>query len=506
MAADLRLHGGTILTMDPARPRADSVCVRAGRIVPDDGAPARAVIDLRGGTLTPGLVDGHAHLYGLGRSLESLSLRGVTSEREAAAQAARAAGEWITGRGWDQNLWTPAEFPTRASLDALEPTRPIALWRIDGHALWVSSAALARAGVTRATPDPVGGKLVRDARGEPTGVLVDHAAELVLRAIPPETASARERMILAGAQAARARGLTGVHEMGIDDATIAVYRRLAAEGRLPLRVYAFRESAPAAGPPDVDADGSAYFTLRGVKLYADGALGSRGALMLEPYADDAAHRGLELATPAEIAQAAAVAAQAGWQLAVHAIGDRANRNVLDACAAYAGRGLRFRVEHAQIIAPVDLPRFAALGVVAAMQPSHAASDAPWLESRLGAARAQHGAYAWRALLDSGAHVVGGSDFPIEEAAPLLGLHAAVTRAGGERLTLEQALRLYTVEPAWASFVEGQRGVIRAGAVADFTWFDRELRGDDSLLDVQVVATIVGGEVSRCDGGVPGPTE
>jgi hypothetical protein len=527
-AADLVVWGGTVTTMDPLRPRAEAVAVRDGRVVAVGDkveverlvGPATKVVDLRGGTLLPGLVDGHCHLYGLGRSLEMLDLRGLGSADAVGAKVAEAArarpeGEWIEGRGWDQNLWTPAEFPGKDVLDRGAPKHPVALRRIDGHAVWANSAALQRAGIDDRTPDPPGGRIVRDKAGHATGVLVDNAGDLVLGVIPADSAAARERMILAAQDRAVAAGLTGVHEMGIDDATVAVYRKLAGEGRLKLRVYAFlsgegRMESLATRTPDRDVDGTAMFTLRAVKLYADGALGSRGAALLEPYSDEPGNRGLELMTPEQLARAAEQAAAAGWQLGVHAIGDRANRNVLDAFAPYAGKDLRFRVEHAQVVAVDDLARFGALGVVAAMQPTHATSDMAWADERLGPARLA-GAYAWRSIAKGGAHIVGGSDFPIEEVSPLLGLYAAVTRqdtkgqpAGGwlpeQVLRLEEAIKLYTVEPAWASFVEGSRGRIVVGAVADFTVLDRELWPDARLLEVKVRMTVVGGKVVYDFGG------
>ena len=520
--AELVLHGGRVLTMDPARPDATAIAVVAGRVavVGSDAdalafvGPDTRVIDLAGRTVTPGLVDGHCHLFGLGREFEQLSFRGLDSAAAVAAVVARAAktrpaGEWLLGRGWDQNRWTPAEFPTRGLLDIAAPAHPVAIRRIDGHALWVNGAALAAAAIDSRTSDPAGGRIVRDARGEPTGVLIDNAADLVFARLPPDSAEARARQILAGATRAVAAGLTGVHEMGIDDATVAVYRKLVAEGRLPLRVYAFLQGEGqldtlAARVPDRDPDGTARFVLRAVKLYADGALGSRGAALLAPYADDPGNVGLVLATEAELAHAVDAAVASGWQLGVHAIGDRANRMVLDAFARAVGGDRRFRIEHAQVVAPEDLGRFAALGVAAAMQPTHATSDMAWADERLGPARLV-GAYAWRTLLASGAHVIGGSDFPIEDVPPLLGLYAAVTRMdakgnppGGwlpdERLTLEQALSLYTVEPAWAAFAERQRGRIALGFVADLTVFDGPLAPDRSLLERQVDLTIVGGSV------------
>jgi predicted amidohydrolase YtcJ len=525
--ADLVLTGGVILTMRPEAPRAQALAIRAARIaaVGSDAevrrwvGPATRVIDLHGRTVTPGLVDAHCHLYGLGEALESLSLRGVASVgavAQAVAEAARGrpAGEWIVGRGWDQNRWTPATFPDHAALDAVAAGHPVVLERIDGHALWLDAAALAAAGIRKDTPDPPGGKILRDASGEPTGVLIDRAMELAFRSMPGAPAAVRARRIQRAAAVAVSLGLTGVHEMGIDDETVAVYRSLAAEGKLPLRVYAYlagggRVDSLRGRRPDVDPDGTAMFVLRGAKLFADGALGSRGAALLAPYDDDPGNQGLVITPPEELARAAKIAAESGFQLAVHAIGDRANRSVLDAFAAAGagqGRDLRFRVEHAQVLAPEDVPRFAALGAVASMQPTHATSDMPWAEARLGPKRIG-GAYAWRSVLRTGAHVAFGSDFPVEETSPLLGLYAAVTRQDaegrppggflpGERLTLDEALRAFTAEPAWAAFSERQRGLTAPGFVADLTVFDRALAPDRSLLAAQADLVIVGGRVVR----------
>jgi predicted amidohydrolase YtcJ len=522
-SADLVLLGGDLRTMDSARPRATALAIRGGRIlaVGDDasirghiGAKTR-IVELAGRTVTPGLVDGHCHLYGLGKSLEILSLRGITSEADVAKLVGetvqgRAAGEWIEGRGWDQNLWSPEQFPSRASLDAVAPDHPVSLRRIDGHALWANSVALIAAGITRDTPDPAGGKIIRDDKGEPTGTLVDNAMNLVERRIPPPTAQVIRRRILAAAGVATRSGLTGVHEMGLGLETVRVYEELELEGALPLRVYGFLEGSELAGEvatraPELDPDGTGFFVLRGVKMYADGALGSRGAHLLAPYADDPENVGLGLMTPAELTAAADLAAKHGWQLGVHAIGDRANREVLDAIAALPGdkARLRFRIEHAQVVAPEDFQRFADLGVISAMQPTHATSDMPWAEERLGAVRVR-GAYSWRTMLDRGVHLLGGSDFPIEEVGPLLQLHAAVRRTdaagnpeGGwqpeQRLTLDEAIRIHTVEAAYASFSEAHRGRLTAGMVADLTVFDRAL-DETHLLETRVDLTVVGGAI------------
>jgi hypothetical protein len=525
--ADLVLTGGVIHTMRADAPRAEAIAVRGDRVVAVGTraevqrfvGPATRVVDLHGRAVTPGLVDAHAHLYGLGEALEDLPLRGLASEEAvasavAAAAKTRALGEWITGRGWDQNRWTPARFPTHAPLDAAAPAHPVVLERVDGHALWLNAAALRAAGIGKETADPPGGKILRDAAGEPTGVLVDHAMSLVDKAMPAASPSARERRITRAAALAVSLGLTGVHEMGIDDGTVEVYRALAKSGKLPLRIFAYlagggRVDSLPSRTPDGDPDGTAMFVLRGIKLFADGALGSRGAALLAPYDDDPGNTGLVLTPPAELARAAKIAAASGFQLAVHAIGDRGNRAVLDAfssAGAGHGPGLRFRVEHAQVVAPEDIPRFAALGAIASMQPTHATSDMPWAEARLGPQRIR-GAYAWRTILATGAHVAFGSDFPVEETSPLLGLYAAVTRQdaegrppGGfrpeERLTLDEALRAFTVEPAYASFAEAHRGVLAPGFVADLTVFDRPLTPDRGLLATRVDLVIVGGKVAH----------
>lgn len=517
VVADVILVNGTLVTMDPLKPRADALAIVDGRIEAVGSAaeirrlagPRTKVVDLAGGSATPGLVDGHVHVYGLGKSLEEPSLRGLGSAVECARvveEAARRRGpsEWITGRGWDQNLWPGQAFPDHTALDAV--AQPVALRRIDGHALWANGAAMRAAGVTRDTRSPEGGSIVRDARGEPTGIFIDHAMTLVEARIPPAEPAVVRRRILLAARAAAAAGLTAVHDMGVDEAMLAAYRGLAAEGALPIRVRAMLDgpAGMASHRPDRDDDGTAMFVLAGVKLYADGALGSRGAAMLEPYDDDPENRGLILTSREEVERVARAAAAGGWQVAVHAIGDRANREVLDAYgAAGIGRELRFRIEHAQIVAPEDIPRFGAMGVVASMQATHATSDMPWAEARLGRRRLA-GAYAWRSMLVAGAPLVGGSDFPIEDVSPLLGLWAATTRQdangrpeGGwfpeQKLTLHEALHSVTVAAAWAAFAEHQRGQLAPGFVADVTVFDRELIVE-SLPATKVDLTIVGGRV------------
>ncbi len=529
--ATLILVGGDVITNLPDRPRVTAVAIRGARVLAiGDDAEVRAlaaadarVIELHGRTVTVGLADGHCHLYGLGVASEQVNLRGAASEDAAvaavvAAAKARPAGEWLEGRGWDQNPWGGA-FPTRASLDRALGDRPVALRRVDGHAVWVSSATLRLAGVTKATPDPAGGKILRDAGGEPTGVLVDNAMALIDAAAPKASAEVRERRIRAAAAQAIAAGITAVHEMGVDDDTVAVYRQLAKAGELPLRVSAYLEGDPAHPEGLADRvlepdDGDDYFALVGVKYFADGALGSRGAALAADYSDDPGNRGLFVTAPEVLDRAVGIAAKSGWQVATHAIGDAGVHATLDAyahaIAAAPGQDLRLRVEHAQVMTSDDIARMGKLGVIASMQPTHATSDMPWAEARLGPERIK-GAYAWRRVLDAKGFIVAGSDFPVEDVAPLAGIYAAVTRtdaqgqpAGGwypdQKLTLDEAIFAFTAAPAVAGFVEDFRGHLAPGMVADLTVYDRPLVADHTLLEAHIDATIVGGELVYERGG------
>jgi predicted amidohydrolase YtcJ len=364
------------------------------------------------------------------------------------------------------------------------------LRRIDGHAAWLNSRALAAAGITKATKDPAGGRIIRDASGEPTGVLVDNAMDLVETRLPPTTDAVRERRILAAAKIATELGFTGVHEMGIDLETAAVYEKLAAENRLPLRVYGYlagdpnraeelrtRKPRPAVG----------RFVMRGVKFFADGALGSRGARLYEDYSDEPGSRGLWVTEPALLAKAVDAAVAGGWQVAIHAIGDAGIGSVLDAYAKHPA-DKRLRIEHLQVFAPTDLERIASTHAIASMQPTHATSDSPWAEARVGAARIT-GAYAWRTMLDNKVPLAFGSDFPVEEVDPLLGLDAAVNRGGwrtDQKLTLDEAVAAFTTGAAYAAFAEDV-------PPTDATIFDGPLT-DGELRKRKVLMTIVGGEV------------
>lgn len=525
--ADLVLVDGDIRTMDPQKPRAQAVAIANGQItlvgttaeVLTQAGPATKRIALGGATVTPGLIDAHCHLYGLGMDLESVSVRGAATEAATVALVVdaaktRPAGEWLVGRGWDQTRWPGQQFPTKTTLDAITD-RPVVLRRVDGHAIWVNSKALAAAGVTKATKDPAGGKIVRDKAGEPTGVLVDNATDLVEAKVPPATAEVRERRIRAASQVAIAAGITAVHEMGIEDATADVYRALATRGALPLRVYAFLAGDPSpkglARLAEKPAAPVGRFTMRGVKFFADGALGSRGARLYKPYADEPKNLGLWVTEPAALHAAIEAAVAAGWQVAIHAIGDAGVGAVLDGYVATAKKhpgDLRLRVEHTQVIAPADIAKLVEAHAIASMQPTHATSDMRWAEARIGAQRIL-GAYAWRTMLDKAIPLAFGSDFPVEDVPPILGIYAAVTRqdadgtpAGGwypaQTLTLDEAIAAFTASAAYAEGAEATRGVIAPGRVADLTVFDRPLAADATLLRTGAWITIVDGAIVYMD--------
>jgi predicted amidohydrolase YtcJ len=493
--ARILLHGGTIHTGDPAQPLVEALVLEHGRVVVA-GSRAEAevyregaeIVDLGGAAVTPGLIDAHLHLEGIGWRELRLDLTGTRSlgeVQEALRRYAEAHPEltWIRGRGWDQNDWARAEWPTAADLDAVVPDRPVTLSRIDGHALWANGAALEAAGIDASTPDPEGGRLLRDEAEVPTGILVDNAELLVEEVIPPPSREERKEALLAGAQACTRAGLTMVHDMGVDREGLELYRELLEEGRLPLRVAVY-----IGGPGELldeylerGPESGGRLSVRGVKLYADGALGSRGAALLEDYADEEGNRGLLVTAPEEIESITESCLRSGLQVATHAIGDRANRLVLEAYAraleAVPGaRDPRLRMEHAQILHPDDIPRFAELGVIASMQPTHATSDAPWAGRRVGSERLA-GAYAWRSLRERGALLAFGSDAPVESERPALGLLAGITRQdpegrppGGflpeERLSAGETLAAFTRGAAYASYDEGRLGMLRVGFVAD----------------------------------------
>jgi hypothetical protein len=518
------IYVGTVLAGPSQRPEANwAIYVENGTVA--DIGPADAIraahgsarlIDASGKVILPGLTDAHGHLYGLGVALDTVDLVDTASYEEVIervkARAAKAApGEWILGRGWDQNDWTVKEFPTAAALDAAVPDHAVWLERIDGHASLANSAAMRAAGVSAASKDPSGGRIVRDAAGKPTGVFIDAATAVVDATVPAATFAQRKARVLAAAQAIAAQGLTSMHDAGADDETIRAIRELVDEKRFPIRAYVMLGDNEAllnkwfARGPLMNHGGR--LTVRSVKLYADGALGSRGAALLAPYSDDPQNSGLMIASTEHMADVARRALTAGFQVNAHAIGDRGVRNVLDAFeSARVTPAHRFRIEHLQVISPADLPRLARGGIIASMQPTHATSDMYWAEQRLGSERVL-GAYAWRSVLDAGGRLALGSDFPVEQVNPWLGIHAAVTRqdaknwpAGGwypqQSLTVAEALRGFTSDAAFAAFEEGSRGTIERGKLADFTIVDANpLTMDRTKLDsVRVSMTVVGGEV------------
>lgn len=471
-------------------------------------------IDLPGAFVVPGLQDAHGHLLGLGSALAEVDLVGTTSYSEVIARvrgqaATQPSGTWVIGRGWDQNDWLDTAMPNHRELSAAIPDHPVWLVRVDGHAGLANRTALDLAGVTKDTKVGDGGEILRDQAGEPTGVFVDGAMGAV-RPPPPTPAQVRERLLAAQA-ACLARGLTCVHDAGVDKDTLAAMVDLHASGAWRLRTYVMLDPSERElierGPWQT---GDGRIVVRAVKAYADGALGSRGAVLLEPYSDRASWKGLMLRPLAALRELAQLCADHGMQLCTHAIGDAANRTVLDAYAAVRASGglaaLRFRVEHAQVVADADVARFAALGVLPSMQPTHLTSDMPWAPQRLGPDRVPC-AYAWRRFHALGVVVPFGSDFPVESPDPRLGLFAAVTTRslrggppGGyrpdQKLSREQAIRGFTLHAAHAMFAEQRLGTIEVGKIADFTVFDRDLRTcpEDEIPVAKVLLTVIGGQV------------
>lgn len=520
--ADLVLHHARIYTMNPAQPMAEALAVRDGRIVmvgPDAAVraayPDAPAVDAGGQTVIPGLIDAHAHLMGLGLSRLQVDLVGTTSKQEVLARLTAFAqtlppGAWLTGRGWDQNDWPEKTFPTRHDLDATFPDRPVWLDRIDGHASWGNTAALQVFGLERLRqlPDPEGGTILRDAQGVPTGVFIDNAATLIEALRPPPTPADLERALQQALAETRRYGLTGVHDAGVDQATLDLYRRAIDAGRFDLRVYAMvggRGTTFDHFCHNLIPDYGGKLVLRAVKFYIDGALGSRGAALHEPYTDDPHNRGLLFAPPDSFTASVRQARDCGYQVNTHAIGDRGNRVVLD---AYQQAGLtpdeRPRIEHAQVVALDDFARFRMLGVIASMQPTHATSDLYWAEDRVGPGRIR-GAYAWQRFLQQGTVLAFGSDFPVEQVNPLLGFYAAVTRqdtqgwpADGwqpdQRLRREEALHAFTMGAAYAAFMEDRVGSLAPGKYADFVVLSRDILTIPApeILQTEVVATYLGG--------------
>lgn len=544
-AADMVLTGGKVVTMAPDQPEAEAIAVSGYRILAVGSAeeiekyvgPDTEVIDLQGGLAIPGFIEGHGHWMGLGNAQMILDLTVAESWDDIVALVGEAAsqaqpGEWITGRGWHQEKWSEVPTPNvdgvplHAGLSRVSPNNPVNLTHASGHASFANAAALEEAGIGPGTANPPGGTILKDADGNPTGLLRETAQRLVGRAISrsqegmteeERRARAVRQVELAG-QDALSKGVTSFHDAGSSFATIDFLRELDEAGELPVRLYVMvrRESNEVldAKLPDyrIIAEGNGHLTVRSIKRQIDGALGSHGAWLLEPYVDlepGEGDAGLVLETVEDITGTAEVAIKHGFQVNTHAIGARANREVLDIyekvfATVPDATDLRWRIEHAQHIHPDDVPRFAELGVIAAMQGIHATSDGPWIDQRLGEERARVQSYLWRTLIDSGVTIINGTDVPVEDIAPLASYYATVSRMmrTGERLTPEQrmtrmeALASYTINGAYAAFEEDIKGSLEVGKLADITVLSRDILTipEEEILDTEVLYTIVGGEV------------
>ena len=518
--ADLVVWGGPVYT--GAKPeRAEAVAVAGGRIVFVGSraaaqarvGPSTQIVDLKGAALFPGFTDAHAHLRGIGERELTLNLEGARSAADAMAQVkayldARKPTGAVFGRGWIETGWPEGRFLNRSDLDPIAPDLPVLLTRADGHALVANSAALKAAGIDEATATPAGGEILKDATGRPTGLLVDNAMALVAKLRVPPTEADRRAAFEAAFKVEAAYGWTGIHSMSVAWPDVGLLESMDAAGQAPLRIYNAVEAAQAeplfAGGPRASASGR--IVTRAVKIYEDGALGSRGAALFEPYADAPGTTGLVRTPPETVRAVLARAKASGIQAATHAIGDKGNANVLGLYAEQGAEALRWRIEHAQIVRPADIPRFAALKVIASMQPSHAIGDLHFAPARLGAARL-NGAYAWRDMLKAGAVVVGGSDAPVERGDPLIEFYAAVARkdlAGfsgpdwhpDQKLTRPEALRLFTAAPAYARFAEKELGTIEVGKIADLSAFSVDLMtAPEAAIPLgHAVLTVVDGKV------------
>jgi predicted amidohydrolase YtcJ len=528
--ADLVLLGGKIVTLDDARPEAGALAARDGLIVAvGDGAeieryrgPDTRVIDLEGRLAIPGFIEGHAHFTSIGRALINVDLRGARDwaevvQRVADVAAEREEGEWILGRGWHQEKWDSIPddavegYPTHTLLSERVPDHPVILTHASGHASLVNARSMRLAGIDAATPDPEGGEILRDRKGRPTGVLRERAEDLV--SAPDDDAQTMKAIALADEECL-SKGVTSFQDAGVGFETVDRLRSAAEAGELGVRLWVMLSAsndALAERIADyrvVDA-ANHHFTVRAIKRLIDGALGSHGAWLLGPYTDLPDSHGHNTIPLDELERTAQIALEHDFQLCVHAIGDRGNRETLDlyerAFDARPGRSdLRWRVEHAQHLHPDDIPRFSELGVIASMQGIHCTSDGPWVPTRLGEERAAHGAYVWRELIDSGATVSNGTDAPVEDVDPIPNFHALVTRRtadgeifhGEQRMTRMEALAAYTINAAYAAFEDEIKGSLTPGKLADVVVLSQDILSvpEEEILQTEVLYTIVGGEV------------
>lgn len=537
--ADLVLTNGKVVTAEDGAPEAQAVAVRGDRIeaigttndIKRYVGPATQVIDLNGRLLIPGFTESHGHFTGIGQAEMQLKLMNTASWDEIVAKVAEAAkkakpGQWITGRGWHQEKWTSRPqpnvegFPTHASLDKVSPNNPVILTHASGHASFANAKAMELSGVTRATPNPPGGEILKDASGDPVGLLRERASGLIRRGAgeprpTPEEAAARDRKVLELAdKEVTSKGITSFHDAGSSFATIDLIKALIDEGRMNVRLWVMvregneREAPLLAKYRTIDY-GAAHLTVRAIKRAIDGALGPNGAWLLEPYADKPDSTGLNTTPVAEIAETAKLAIANDYQLCVHAIGDRGNRETLNIYeqafkANPTKKDLRWRVEHAQHLSPADIPRFGQLGVIASMEGVHCTSDAPYVLARLGPRRAEEGAYVWQKLMKTGAVVTNGTDAPVEDVDPIASYHATVSRRlkdgtvffPDQRMSRVEALKSYTIKGAHAGFEEGSRGSLKAGKYADMVVLSKDILTvpEDQIPTARVAYTIVGGKI------------
>ena len=497
----------------PSFPEANSIACTDGKITSiGKDLPGDIIIDLEKGVVYPGFMDSHLHLLWYGKAMEILDLVGTKSVAEITSIVAKeydGSERWIMGRGWDQNDWEIIQYPNKESLDRVAENQPVYLHRIDGHAIWVNSNVLSICGIDRNTEDPIGGKILRDNSGNPTGVFIDNAIDLIKKFIPDNGKNDKRRQIINAVRKLNEFGLTAVHDAGTDIETVNILKELIAQEQLTIRVNVMLNNNSvdyqeflSEGPDITDK----FLSVRTVKIFFDGSMGSRGAALLEPYADDPKNIGLNLTDEKKITEKVSQFNAAGFQVAIHCIGDRANRLALDIFERTGSQNSRNRIEHAQIIHSDDLPRFFDLGIIPSMQATHCTSDMYWIDERLGEERL-HEAYPWQSLLQTGSIISGGSDAPVEIPSPLLGLHAAVTRqdtsgwpTGGwqsnERMTLDQALASITSWAAYSMFAESYLGKIAPGYMADFTVLSKDLSTIDpaKISSVKVHFTIVNGKV------------
>ncbi|MBC7927922.1 MAG: amidohydrolase, partial [Bryobacteraceae bacterium] len=543
--ADLILKNGKFVTLESAQPAAEALAVRGDRIaavgsnaeIAKLAGPKTKVVDLGGRLAVPGFIEGHGHFMGIGEFRMNLNLREAQSWNDIVDQVGRAAktakpGDWIIGRGWHQSKWTKVPtpntdgFPLHADLSAAAPQNPVILRHASGHASFINQAAIKAAGIDRNTPDPSGGHVMKDAEGNPSGLLQERAQGLTSKAYTawrarrPESEKLAEarRIVDLASEECLAKGITSFQDAGSPFEVVDLVKSLAESNALRLRLWMMlrvpnEELTGKADRYRIVGAAKNMLTVRGLKRSIDGALGPRGAWLLSPYSDlpEGAPNpsGLNTDDPAEVRKAAELAIQHGYQLCVHAIGDRANRETLDIFeqtfrAHPDKKDLRWRIEHAQHIDPADIPRFGKLGVIAAMQGIHCTSDAPYVLARLGAKRAEEGAYVWQKLMKSGAVVANGTDAPVEDVSPLASFYATVSRKlkdgsrfyPDQRMTRTEALRSYTIQNAYAAFEEDLKGSLRPGKLADITVLSRDILTipEDDILATDVVYTVVGGKI------------